>query len=141
MTTIRSIDELLEEARGHIRRVCPASAVAAIRHGALLIDLRPLEYRLRFGEVPGAIPVSRHVLEWRLDPQSPDRLPVITDHDQAIVLMCSEGYTSSLAARSLQELGLTGVVDLEGGFRAWQAAGLPWLSHGADPEPREREPV
>ena len=134
MTTGRSIDDLLEEARRHIRRLCPSATVEAIRDGALLIDLRLLEYRLRFGEVPGAIPVSRHVLEWRLDPRSPDRLPVIEDHDQPIVLMCTEGYTSSLAAHSLQQLGLTRVMDLEGGFVAWQDAGLPWLSHGAEPE-------
>jgi rhodanese-related sulfurtransferase len=122
---------LLARARATITRYEPAEAAEAMRRGALLVDLRPTEYRWRFGEVPGAIAVSRHVLEWRLDVTSSHRLKELRpgDVDQEIVLMCNEGYTSSLAAHQVMtQLGLTRVADVVGGFAAWHAAGLPTVS-------------
>ena len=102
----RSIDEVLADARSRLRRVGPHGAAAAQAAGALLIDIRPVEVRRRDGEVPGALIVDRNVLEWRLDPTSPHRLPAISGHEQTIVVLCTEGYASSLAAASLQDLGL-----------------------------------
>ena len=125
------VSALLGEARARITRYSPQEAADAMRRGAILVDLRPTEYRWRFGEVPGAIAVSRHVLEWRLDVTSGYRLKELRPGDtgQEIVLMCNEGYTSSLAAyQVMNQLGLTRVVDVTGGFTAWQAAGLPTVS-------------
>jgi rhodanese-related sulfurtransferase len=125
------ITTLLTRARERITRYAPAEAAEVMRHGAILVDLRPTEYRWRFGEVPGAIAVSRHVLEWRLDVTSGHRLKELHagDRDQEIVLMCNEGYTSSLAAdQVMSQLGLTRVTDVIGGFAAWRAAGLPTVS-------------
>lgn len=125
------VSVLLSEARARITRYSPAEAAEALQRGALLLDLRPTEYRWRFGEVPGAIAVSRHVLEWRLDVTSAHRLKELRpgDRDQEIVLMCHEGYTSSLAAyQVMTQLGLTRVVDVAGGFTGWQEAGLPTVS-------------
>ena len=125
------ITALLAEARAHITRYTPVRAAEAMRDGAILVDLRPTEYRWRFGEVPGAIAVSRHVLEWRLDVTGAHRLKELRadDPDQEIILMCNEGYTSSLAAHQVMtQLGLTRVADVTGGFTAWHAAGLPTVS-------------
>jgi rhodanese-related sulfurtransferase len=123
-------DELYHAAAARIRRLSPGETVTALRRGALLIDLRPTEYRMREGEISGAIPVPRHVLEWRLDPQGDYRLGELTGPDHEVVLMCSEGYSSALAADLLQrEFGLTNIADLDGGFAAWKAAGLPWIRH------------
>jgi len=122
------ISERLAEARSHIHRHNPEDAAEAVRGGALLVDLRPLEYRVRRGEVPGAVTVSRHVLEWRLDVTSAARLKELEfgDTDREIILMCNEGYTSSLAAYQVRSLlGLSKVNDVAGGFAAWSAAGLP----------------
>jgi rhodanese-related sulfurtransferase len=123
-------DELYRDAASRIRRLTPEDTVEALRRGALLVDLRPTEYRWREGEISGAIPVPRHVLEWRLDPHGEHRLGELHGPDDEVVLMCSEGYASALAADLVQrELGLTRVADLEGGFAAWKAAGLPWIVH------------
>jgi rhodanese-related sulfurtransferase len=119
------IDELLVQARSGLHRLGPEAAFAAIAHGAVLVDIRPLEQRIIEGEVPGAILISRNVLEWRLDPGSDARIPALASPDRQIIVMCSEGYASSLAAASLRQLGLAEATDLDGGFRAWQAAGLP----------------
>ena len=122
------ITGLLATAREHITRYSPAQAAEAIRAGALLVDLRPTEYRWRFGEIPGAVAVSRHVLEWRMDVTSPHRCKELRagDRDQEIILLCNEGYTSSLAAYQLRcQLGLRNVNDIEGGFAAWRDAGHP----------------
>ena len=121
----RTIDQLLEEARSRLRRLDPHEAAAAVRAGALLVDTRWAAQRAEQGEVPGAIVVERNVLEWRLDPASPYRLPAVEGYDQAIVVMCAEGYSSSLAAATLQDLGLSRATDLAGGFEAWARAGLP----------------
>jgi len=125
MSVRRSIDEVLAAARARLRRLDPREAAAAQAAGALLVDIRPVEVRRRDGEVPGAVIVDRNVLEWRLDPRSSYRLPAIAGYDRTIVVLCTEGYASSLAAAALQELGLHGATDLAGGFVAWVAAGLP----------------
>jgi len=121
----RSIDELLAEARSRIARVTPLEAAERMAAGAVLVDIRPAAQRAREGEVPGALIVERNVLEWRFDPLSGARLPEATGYDVDVVVLCSEGYTSSLAADALRALGLTRATDVEGGFLAWAAAGLP----------------
>ncbi|WP_042394024.1 rhodanese-like domain-containing protein [Streptacidiphilus carbonis] len=120
------IDELLERERGHLRRLTPAEAAAAVSEsGAVLVDIRYAALRERDGTVPGALVVERNELEWRLDPLCEYRLPEATGHDLQVIVVCNEGYASSLAARSLQALGLARATDLIGGFQAWAAAGLP----------------
>ena len=89
------------------------------------MDTRPIAQRRQFGEIPGSVVIERNVLEWRLDPASPHRHPAATDHDRTIVVLCQEGYASSLAVASLRGLGLRDVHDLAGGFAAWARAGLP----------------
>jgi rhodanese-related sulfurtransferase len=121
----KTIDQLLLDARARLARVDPPKAAAILESGGLLVDIRPAAQRRREGEIPGAVLVERNVLEWRLDPASPDRLSEITGYGHTIVLVCSEGYASSLAAAVLHDLGLAGATDLIGGFRAWAAAGLP----------------
>jgi rhodanese-related sulfurtransferase len=121
----RSIDQVLAEARSRLRRVDPQQADAEIRAGALLVDIRPQAQRADEGGVPGALLVERNVLEWRFDPASASRLAQAGSYEVRLIVMCSEGYTSSLAAASLQDLGLVNATDLAGGFRAWAAAGLP----------------
>jgi rhodanese-related sulfurtransferase len=121
----RTIDELLAQVRSRIDRIHPAQAAARLAAGALLVDTRPWEQRSRDGAVPGAVLVDRNVLEWRLDPASPDRLPQVTGYDLEVVVLCNEGYSSSLVADTLRTLGLTRTVDVIGGFVAWSAAGLP----------------
>jgi len=130
----RSIDDVLTAARACLRRLDPWATADALAAGPLLVDIRPLEVRRRDGEIPGALIVDRNVLEWRLDPASPDRLPVVRGHDQTIIIFCTEGYASSLAAAGLQEVGLVNATDLDGGFAAWAAAGLP-VHHFRDARP------
>ena len=91
----------------------------------MLVDIRPLEQRIAKGEVPGAIIIGRNVLEWRLDPRSEARIPALGRADAQIIVMCSEGYASTLAAATLRRIGLREATDLDGGFQAWKAAGLP----------------
>jgi rhodanese-related sulfurtransferase len=119
------IDELLAEARGGLARLRPEAAFAVLTEGAALVDIRPLEQRIAEGEVPGAIIIGRNVLEWRLDPRSEARIPALARADAQIIVMCSEGYASTLAAASLRRIGLCEATDLDGGFQAWKAAGLP----------------
>ncbi len=121
----RSIDEVLEETRGRLHRLEPAEAAARLAAGALLVDTRPVAQREADGEVPGALLVERNVLEWRLDPTSDARLPEATDHDVEVIVLCNEGYASSLAADSLRAVGLHRATDVVGGYQAWAAAGLP----------------
>ena len=120
----RSIDQILAEARDRLDRLGPAEAFAAFSAGAVLVDIRPEAQRAREGGIPGALIVERNVLEWRFDPASAARLPVAR-YDLQVIVFCSEGYTSSLAAAALQDLGLARATDLAGGFLAWQADGLP----------------
>ncbi|MFF9287436.1 rhodanese-like domain-containing protein [Streptomyces griseosporeus] len=120
------IDELLERVRAGYARVEPHKAYEAARAGeALLVDIRYAALRERDGLIPGAVVVERNELEWRLDPQGSHRLPEATGHDLRIVVICNEGYASSLAAASLHQLGLRRATDLVGGFQAWRAEGLP----------------
>ncbi|WP_420708112.1 rhodanese-like domain-containing protein [Streptomyces sp. 142MFCol3.1] len=120
------IDELLERAREDLDRVDAADAYeAALAGRALLVDIRYAALRERDGVIPGALVVERNELEWRLDPQGSHRAPQATSHDLRIVVICNEGYASSLAAVSLRQLGLRRATDLVGGFQAWKAAGLP----------------
>ncbi len=121
----RPISEVLEQARSRLHRLGPPEAWAAMQDGALLVDIRPQAQRAAEGEVPGALIIERNVLEWRLDPASDARLPEAGSYDLRVIVMCSAGYTSSLAAASLQELGLSAATDLAGGFQAWARAGLP----------------
>jgi rhodanese-related sulfurtransferase/predicted metal-dependent enzyme (double-stranded beta helix superfamily) len=121
----RTVDQMVRQARGRLVRLEAVEASSAVARGALLIDIRPEAQRGLEGSVPGALVVERNLLEWRLDPKSPWRIPLIRDHRQQVIVLCSEGYTSSLAAASLQELGLTNATDVVGGFTAWSAAGLP----------------
>ena len=127
----RSIDEILAEARTRLRRVGPDEAHAAMSHGALLVDIRTQAQRAEQGVVPGALHVERNVLEWRFDPQSAARLPQATGYDVQVILFCVDGYASSLAAVDLQKLGLAHATDLDGGFHAWEKAGLP-VVYGGD---------
>jgi rhodanese-related sulfurtransferase len=119
------ITEILAAARSRLTRLGPLETHAAVSRGALLVDIRPAAQRAEFGEIPGALIIERNVLEWRLDPRSDARLPVADRYDLEVVVTCQEGYTSSLAAASLQDLGLHRATDLAGGFAAWRAAGLP----------------
>ncbi|MEU1048776.1 rhodanese-like domain-containing protein [Streptomyces sp. NPDC005897] len=120
------IDALLERVRAGYRRIAPEEAYASSEAGtALLVDIRYAALRERDGVIPGALVVERNELEWRLDPQGSHRLPEATDHDVRVVVVCNEGYASSLAAESLHRLGLHRATDLIGGFQAWRAAGLP----------------
>ncbi|MEV4637785.1 rhodanese-like domain-containing protein [Actinoplanes sp. NPDC049548] len=120
----RGIDDLLAEARSRLVRVDPHETERAMSRGAVLVDIRPASQRAEHGEIPGAVIIERNVLEWRLDPRSDARLQ-FTHYDLEVIVTCQEGYTSSLAAAALQDLGLLRATDLEGGFKAWQAAGLP----------------
>ncbi|MGP4018012.1 rhodanese-like domain-containing protein [Saccharopolyspora sp. 5N708] len=123
------IEHLLAESRAKLTRVSPQEALALQRKGGLIIDIRPQSDRLADGEIPGALTVERIVLEWRLDPAGGHRLDGL-HADRPVVLVCNEGYASSLAAAQAQELGLTQATDLAGGFRAWKAAGLPITAAG-----------
>ncbi len=128
----QTIDEVLAGARARLSRLSPAQARQAAAAGALLVDIRPQAQRLAEGEIPGAVVIERNVLEWRFDPLSANSLPV-AGYDLQVVVFCSEGYTSSLAAASLLDLGLYRATDMTGGFRAWQADGLPVTT--SEPEP------
>jgi rhodanese-related sulfurtransferase len=123
------IDELLERVRQGYERVEALDAYAAAEAGeALLVDIRYAALRERDGLIPGALVIERNELEWRLDPRGSHRTPEATSHDLRIVVVCNEGYASSLAAASLHQLGLHRATDLVGGFQAWRAAGLPVTS-------------
>ena len=129
VTTARglSIDQLLDAARRRLDRLSPVRAWEAIRDGALLVDIRPQAQRRAEGRVPGSLHVERNVLEWRFDPRSQARLPEAAGYDVHLIIMCSQGYASSLAAASLQDIGLRNATDLAGGFIAWERAALPVL--------------
>ena len=120
------IDELLERIRAGIDRIDPRAAHEAYEAGdALLVDTRYAALRQRDGLIPGALVVERNELEWRLDPQGSHRAPQAVSHDLQVVVICNEGYASTLAVASLRQLGLHRATDLTGGFQAWRAAGLP----------------
>jgi rhodanese-related sulfurtransferase/quercetin dioxygenase-like cupin family protein len=125
-TVAVSIEQVLLAARARLRRLSPDEAYEAmVKKGAILVDIRPEGQRAAEGSIPEALAVERNVLEWRFDPASSARLPVATDHEIQVIVICSEGYTSSLAAIALQDLGLHRATDVIGGFQAWKAMGLP----------------
>lgn len=128
------IDALLEAARTRLRRLRPEDLPAALARGAILVDIRPAAQRAFEGWAPGALVIERNVLEWRCDPTSSARLPQATSDDVEWVLLCSQGYTSSLAAAALQDLGLRRATDVIGGFQALERAGLTAGSPGS-PDP------
>ena len=115
----RSIDEILAAARSRLDRVEPEDLEHERSAGALIVDIRPVEQRTRDGDLPGAIVVDRNVLEWRLDPACAHHIADVVDHDTRIVIVCNEGYQSSLAAALLHDVGLRRATDLVGGFQAW----------------------
>lgn len=112
------IDRLLADARARLQRLPPGDLPAALGRGAVLVDIRPAAQRAAEGEAPGALVIERNVLEWRCDPTSDARLPQAVDDDVEWVILCSEGYTSSLAAAALQDLGLHRATDVAGGYLA-----------------------
>ncbi len=126
------VDALLEQARAGLRRLTPHETVEAVRNGALLVDTRPEAQRRKQGELPGAIVIERNILEWRLDPASAWRIPEATGYDRQIVVVCAEGYSSSLAAAGLQTLGLRRATDMIDGVQGWRKAGLPMSDRPAD---------
>ena len=127
----KSVDDLLAAARSRYTRMTAVQTAAALDAGALVVDTRPIEQRAVDGEIPGAVVVGRNVLEWRLAPANDaDAIPELRDRDRTVVVVCNEGYASSLAAAALLDLGLRGATDLEGGFVAWRSAGLPTAPAG-----------
>lgn len=146
-----TVEEMLASARARLDRLTPARASDAMARGAVLVDIRPAAQRAASGEVPGSWIIERNHLEWRLDPASAARLSWVSGHDHRIIVLCEEGYTSSLAAAALLDLGLNGATDVNGGFVAWRDAGLPvapashrtaHLAPGAShlPRPTDRGP-
>ena len=129
-----AIDEFVAKARAGLDRPDPARAQRLQEDGALIVDIRPYANRLAEGEIPGSVIVERIHLEWRLSPDSDWRLPQV-DPDLTVIVMCNEGYSSSLAAADLQRLGLPRATDLDGGFRAWAEAGLPTREGGTPAVP------
>lgn len=127
----RTIDDLLHEARGRLARLTPAEALAATARGALIVDIRSERQRLEQGLVPGAHFVPRNVLEWRADPDCEHRDPLLAGSRGLLVLMCAQGFQSSLAAATLKEMGVERATDMIGGFEGWLAFGLPVLPGGA----------
>jgi rhodanese-related sulfurtransferase len=115
-----SIEEMLAEARAGLDRVPPEDLTRERSDGALVVDIRPFEQRDRDGELPGSVVIDRNVLEWRLDPSSPHRIAEVTGYEQRILLVCDEGFSSSLAAATLRRLGLQRATDLIGGYQAWR---------------------
>jgi rhodanese-related sulfurtransferase/predicted metal-dependent enzyme (double-stranded beta helix superfamily) len=129
------IDRALSAARTRLRRLTAVEAHRAVEvAGASIVDIRPTRQREEEGSIPGALILERNVLEWRLDPTSPDRLEIASGHDAHLIVVCSEGYASSLAAESLRTLGLWRATDVIGGFKAWAAAGLPALARARSGE-------
>ena len=125
----RSIDDLLEDCRARYARVDAATAARERDDGAVLVDTRPEAYRRERGEVPGAITIGLDVMEWHLDPQSPWHIPEMTSHDVRVILVCREGYSSSLAVGRLLDLGLHRATDVVDGVDGWVAAGLALEPH------------
>lgn len=124
-----SIDEVLEQSRRHLERVEPERLEEEMAAGALVVDIRPVSIRDDEGLLPGALVVDRNVLEWRLDPTSPDRIAEADDPGRRVIVFCNDGYASSLAAETLQRVGLRRATDLVGGYRAWRA-----LQDGRSPD-------
>jgi rhodanese-related sulfurtransferase len=121
----KTVDELLTAARARLQRLDPAASRQAQTAGARLIDIRSESQRAADGEIPGALIIARNVLEWRLDPTSGHSHPDAPGFADQVIVVCNEGYQSSLVAATLQEMGFAQATDLDGGFQAWRGAGLP----------------
>jgi rhodanese-related sulfurtransferase len=128
--TRTTVDDLLARARLGLHRLDPADAARAVDTGAVLVDIRSDSQIAQDGAIPGALVIARNVMEWRLDPGSDHRHPAAPDLDEQVIVVCDAGYASSFAAATLQELGFSQATDLDGGFQAWRAAGLPVQSAG-----------
>jgi rhodanese-related sulfurtransferase len=126
------IEAHLDRARAGWTRLTPAEAAARVQLGAVIVDTRPEFQRRRDGEVPGAVVVERNHLEWRLDPTSGASIPEAADRDVTWIVLCDQGYSSSLAAHTLRLLGIRNATDVIGGFQSWRAAGLP-VTHPRTP--------
>jgi rhodanese-related sulfurtransferase len=133
-----TIDELLADARRQLDRLDPVSAHEAVTAGATLIDIRSDSQIARDGTVPGALVIARNVLEWRLDPSSGHRHPAAPDLDDHVIVMCNEGYQSSLVAATLKTLGFGRATDLDGGYQAWLDAGLPTKAGRPDADTKKK---
>jgi rhodanese-related sulfurtransferase len=125
-----TIDDLLAAARSRLHRLDPAAANRAVRAGARMIDIRAEPQIRAGGVIPGALVIARNVLEWRLDPASDHRHPEAPGLHEHVIVVCHQGYQSSLVAATLQELGFGRATDLDGGFEAWRDAGLPVIPAG-----------
>lgn len=125
MESRASIDELLASARSRIARLTPEEAAAAQAAGAVIVDTRDTADRCAEGIIPQSVWVSRNTLEWRADPTAELPHPLLSDHARDLIVVCNDGYASSLAAASLRRLGHLTAADLLGGYRAWKQAGLP----------------
>jgi rhodanese-related sulfurtransferase len=134
VTTVdrRGIDDVLAASRDGVHRLTPAEVLEAAARGALVVDTRTDAQRRRQGELPGAVVIDRTVLEWRLDPTGEHRIPEATGYDLEVVVVCRQGFSSSLAAASLRAVGLHRATDLIGGVEGWLAAGLPVSAGPAD---------
>lgn len=121
----RTIDDMLRDARARLDRLTPEAAYRAAQEGWILVDVRAGDLRARDGVIPGALHAALNVLEWRVDPASGYQHRELVGHDGRLILICAEGYSSSLAAVRLQELGFPLATDVIGGFEAWRDAGLP----------------
>jgi rhodanese-related sulfurtransferase len=126
------VDAALARSRTYLNRLTPLQTVAVAQQGALIVDTRTEQQRREQGELPGALVIDRTVLEWRLDPESGASIPEATDHDIQVVVVCRQGYSSSLAAASLRSIGLWRATDMVGGVEAWLEAGLPVTDGPAD---------
>ncbi len=125
MADRQTVNDLLASSRSRIERLEPQAVLAAVRDGAVVIDTRCAEQRRETGIIPGSVHVPLSVLYWRLDPASGFEDPSLTDPDRQVILVCAHGYSSSIAAATLRDLGFSRASDIDGGFEAWQAAGLP----------------
>jgi rhodanese-related sulfurtransferase len=132
----QQLTRLLARARSRIARLRPRAASTAVGRGARLVDIRPEFQRRADGEIPGAIVIERNHLEWRLHPASAGRIPEAIDSNIRWIVICDEGYASSLAAAALRDIGLRLATDVVGGFRAWQAARLPIVRRETPTLPR-----
>jgi rhodanese-related sulfurtransferase len=132
VTGRRTIHDLLAQARARYDRLEPLGALAAVASGAVLVDIRDSDQRHRDGTIPGALIIDRTVLEWRVDPDSGATHPAIPDLSTPLILICNQGYSSSLAVGSLLDLGATNVTDVAGGFVAWREAGQPVQARPGD---------
>jgi rhodanese-related sulfurtransferase len=141
MVARTTIDELLACARSRLQRLGPAEALRAMQSGATLIDIRAESQIARDGTIAGALVIPRNVLEWRLDPASEHRHPAAPQLGHHLIVLCDDGYQSSPAAATLQQLGFTRATDVDGGYQAWRAAGLPTASPADAPFQLRQRPA